>query len=282
MTVRAHNAHGWGPESDYLEIVAAEGPETPDPPTTTIQNHYVKIEWTEPYENSAPVNKYAVYIGEETGLEFLIDTIYCDGSQEPVLSNHYCEIPMSTLRLDPYYLAFNQDVLAKVEASNIYGDSGISGVSLITAKIQTEPQQVKNLVKISTTSQANIDFMWDPLETLEETGGTDILSYNVQWDSGTDGYQFLHLVGYAAIFMETEYSISSHIEVGKSYQVRIAAKNYWGWGSYSEILTITAASFPEQVSQPSTGIDEATGGLRVEWTEPFNNSAAVTAYLIEA
>lgn len=80
-----------------------------------------------------------MYIGETTGTEFLLDTIYCDGSDEPVLSNEYCEIPMSALRLDPYNLVFNQDVLAKVQASNIYGDSQLSGVSLVTTKIQTEP-----------------------------------------------------------------------------------------------------------------------------------------------
>jgi len=60
----------------------------------------------------------------------------------------------------------------------------------VTAPIQTEPKQVKNLVKLSTTSQANLDFKWDRLVTLEETGGTEILSYNVQWDVGTKGFLF--------------------------------------------------------------------------------------------
>ena len=138
------------------------------------------------------------------------------------------------------------------------------------------------MVKLGTTSQQNIDFSWDRLTTLEETGGTAILSYNVQWDVGTGGYQFLNLVGYSATYDENSYSISAHIEVGKSYKVRVAAKNYWGWGVLSEVLTITAASFPEQVEMPTTAIDGATGGLRVEWVAPFDNSAAITAYLIEA
>lgn len=81
------------------------------------------------------------------------------------------------------------------------------------------------------------------------------MSYNVQWDAGTDGYQFLNLVGYSALYDETTYSISAHIQVGKSYQVRVAAKNYWGWGSFSEVLTIIAASFPEKVAAPTTSID---------------------------
>lgn len=103
------------------------------------------------------------------------------------------------------------------------------------------------MIKLSTTSQKNIDFQWDRLTTLEETGGTEILSYNVQWDAGSEGYTFLNRVGYSAIFDENTYSISANIEVGREYQVRIAAKNYWGWGEFSEILTIKAASFPEQV-----------------------------------
>ena len=32
----------------------------------------------------------------------------------------------------------------------------------------------------------------------------------------------------------------------------------------------------------TTAIDEATGGLRIQWVAPFDNSAALEAYLIEA
>ena len=220
------------------------GPETPNAPSTLIYNHFIRIQWTAPYQNSAPIIAYKVFIANAEG-DFIQDLIYCDGSQEPILSNTYCEIPMSALRLNPYNLAFGQEILAKVQASNIYGDSGISDVSLIKAKIQTEPQQVQNLVKLLTTNQRNIDFQWDRLTTSVETGGTSILSYNVQWDLGTNGYTYVSRVGYSAIYDENSYSISAGIEVGKFYQVRVAAKNYWGWGPFSEVLTIKAASFPE-------------------------------------
>ena len=104
----------------------------------------------------------------------------------------------------------------------------------------------------------------------------------MQWDAGLDGSEFFNRVGYSAIYADNSYSISAGIEVGKSYQVRIFAKNYWGWGEFSDTLTIVASSFPEQVAIPTTGIDEATGGLRVQWVAPFDNSATITAYLIEA
>jgi hypothetical protein len=64
--------------------------------------------------------------------------------------------------------------------------------------------------------------------------------------------------------------------------VRVRAKNYWGWGEWSDVLLIKASSVPEQVSTATTAIDEATGGLRVEWTEPFDNSDEITEYEIEA
>ena len=137
--MRAHNAHGWGPESDPLEIVAAAGPDTPAPPTTSIHNHYIRIQWTTPYQNSAPINAYKVFIGETTSINFIEDTTYCDGSIEPVLSNKYCDVPMSALRASPYWLTFDQEVKAKVSASNVYGSSDLSGVSTVNAKIQTEP-----------------------------------------------------------------------------------------------------------------------------------------------
>ena len=108
------------------------------------------------------------------------------------------------------------------------------------------------MVKLGTTSQKNIDFSWDRLTTNEETGGTSILSYNVQWDGGTSGYQFYNRVGYSATFDGDTYSISANVEVGKSYQVKIAAKNYWGWGAFSDVLTIKASSFPEKVQTPTT------------------------------
>ena len=92
----------------------------------------------------------------------------------------------------------------------------------------------------------------------------------------------MNRVGYSAIYEDTDYSISAGIEVGKSYQVRVAAKNYWGWGEFSEVLTITATSYPEQPEAPTTGIDEVAGGLRAIWVAPFDNSEPITAYLIEA
>ena len=60
------------------------------------------------------------------------------------------------------------------------------------------PEQVQNLSELATTTSDNIDFEWDALTTEEQTGGSEILSYQVQWDRGSDGSYFLNLAGYVA------------------------------------------------------------------------------------
>jgi len=96
-----------------------------------------------------------------------------------------------------------------------------------------------------------------------ETGGTQILSYNVQWDLGSDGAHFSTLVGYSTTYSFNTYSTSANLQAGKTYQIKVRAKNYWDWGPFSEVLTIKASDVPEKMDPVMTSIDPATGGVRV-------------------
>jgi len=58
---------GWGEFSNSAEIVAAKVPEQPDAPTTTINNIFVRITWTDPYLNSSPIKSYKVFITNKDG-----------------------------------------------------------------------------------------------------------------------------------------------------------------------------------------------------------------------
>lgn len=62
---------------------------------------------------------------------------------------------------------------------------------------------------------------------------------------------------------------------------RVRARNAFGWGSYSPVTTIKAATLPTQVLTPTTAIDSTTGGIKVSWSAPSSNGDAITAYLIE-
>jgi len=62
--LRAFNVHGWGPYSLISTIRAARQPDVPSSPTLTVNNILVQIRWQVPYENSAQVTGYRVYVGD--------------------------------------------------------------------------------------------------------------------------------------------------------------------------------------------------------------------------
>lgn len=116
--------------------------------------------------------------------------------------------------------------------------------------------------------------------SLSDTGGTEIISYNVQWDAGTD--TFTSLAGFSSNFIDDVYFATASVEPGQTYRIKIRARNYWGWGDFSETITMKASTMPGQVQTPVTSIEATTGGIRVTWVEPDSNSDTITAYKIEA
>lgn len=68
---------------------------------------------------------------------------------------------------------------------------------------------------------------------------------------------------------------------GRTYNFRVRAKNIWGWGQFSSITGIKAASAPGQMSPVTASIDLTTGNVRISWSAPASNSEPITKYKIE-
>jgi hypothetical protein len=47
--------------------------------------------------------------------------------------------------------------------------------------------------------------------------------------------------------------------------LKVRAKNYWGWGEFSDVLLIKTATWPENMQALTTSIDPVTGGVRITW-----------------
>lgn len=63
------------------------------------------------------------------------------------------------------------------------------------------------------------------------TGGNQIISLNLQWDSGTGGEKWTTLIGENPFSTTTSYSYSSAlIDAGRNYKFRYRARNAIGWG----------------------------------------------------
>ena len=50
FTVAARNDQGYSAESEYIDILAAQVPDQPNAPTTSINSNLVDIGWAEPFD----------------------------------------------------------------------------------------------------------------------------------------------------------------------------------------------------------------------------------------
>jgi hypothetical protein len=71
----------------------------------------IKVSWQAPYDNSSPITGYEVKIYGYPGAltDSFVERDYsttaeCDGSTDPILSQLYCYIQVTTLRGEPFVL----------------------------------------------------------------------------------------------------------------------------------------------------------------------------------
>jgi hypothetical protein len=111
-------------------------------------------------------------------------------------------------------------------------------------------------------------------------GYSEISSYNLQWDSGTDGETWSNLIGFNTESLALTFTVASSLTQGDHYRFKVRAKNYWGWSDFSEELEIKSATYPDQMAAVTTEVDAATGGVSISWEEPYDNEQPITAYEI--
>lgn len=111
--VRAHNEHGWGSFSTETSIVASSVPDTPAAVTTSINNQNVRFTWVAPTSNHQTIDAYKLKI-KTSSSTYVEELTYCDGSDSGIVSQLYCEIPMSVFISSPYSLSPNTLIEAKV------------------------------------------------------------------------------------------------------------------------------------------------------------------------
>ena len=102
---------------------------------------------------------------------------------------------MTVLRTSPYDLQFKDKVVAKVRARNAFGYGHYSEPNVSGATVQVEPSTVAApTLDIEVSSLTSIKLDWAAL-TDDDTGGSPITSYELQWDDNTNGLTFSSLKG---------------------------------------------------------------------------------------
>jgi len=121
--VEARNSVGFSAESAVLAILAAQIPDQPQAPVTSVSGSSVLIKWAIPYDGSSMITGYLISILQSDGVTYSEDTADCNGLVSSVILSLSCSVPISTLKALPYSLPWGSSVQSKVSAINIVGTS---------------------------------------------------------------------------------------------------------------------------------------------------------------
>jgi hypothetical protein len=150
------------------------------------------VSWAAPYDNAQTITAYKVEVAY--GGNWAEETGGCDASDSTVMANMQCIIPLSALRASPFNLVYGDLLQVRVSAYNDYG-WGETSDPAGAQTVLTEPLQMDPPYRGDDTTPSLLHVHWTPPSTDATRGGATITSYNVQWDAGTGGLEWYHLLG---------------------------------------------------------------------------------------
>lgn len=112
---------------------------------------------------------------------------------------------------------------------------------------------------VVSSSDTEIILSWSSL-TGSSTGNSAILTYNLYWDNGSRTVN-LQLID-QLVFTCTVSGLTS----GSTYQFQVRASNIYGYGSFSNSLTVQATDVPSQINIPV--LTQIGTNVIVTWIAP--------------
>lgn len=100
----------------------------------------------------------------------------------------------------------------------------------------------------------------------------------MQWDSGTAGLSWTDVTLPVQSFNGTSTIAVDDVLQGESYQFQIRARNIYGFGPFSDVVTVVASAVPGEPDIALT-TTQATG-IVISFFAPDNNGATITGYTI--
>jgi hypothetical protein len=166
---------------------------------------------------------------------------------------------MAVLQSPPFNLVFDQIVIVRASASSAVGFGTVSTTNTMGAKIKTTPLAITNLV-VASQSDRSITLRWDAM-LAPASGNSDVLGYNIFWDMGSGNAASVELANVSSSTYTT-----SQVVTGRIYQLKVRARNLYGYGPFSEIVPSSAISVPQKSSTPIVSKDPTNSTrLKVSW-----------------
>lgn len=121
------------------------------------------------------------------------------------------------------------------------------------------------------TNENQIQVIISPLE-LSDTGDSTILAYQIMWDSGSGTLDVI-------VQESTELSATvTGVVAQQDYLFKVRALNVYGYGVFSETVTIRSSDVPKEMVPPVTIVAATT--LVMSWSAADDSGEAVTQYEI--
>lgn len=248
-----------------MVVETAKAPNYVSTAQTTIepQTGAVKIEWEVPGDNGSKITGYQVAIKNVDGA--WKQTKDCTGLNTMMRSSGsgknliVCLVKMKTLRTD-FKLPFDSLVEVKVRAINFAGKGPWSRVNTTGVKVKQQPMQMDPPKRGELTSQKKIHVQWAQVDDRKASGDSMILVYVLE-NEGKQLYQG----------MNTQFTFDA--VKGKVYKLKVAARNIYGLGAFSDALSIQAGAIPAPMKTIKS-VNRANNKIQVTWKKPSGNIIA--------
>lgn len=156
-------------------MLAAQVPAGPVAPTTSISALNLQISWARPDNGGSIITSYVIKVRSSASVFY---TVTCDESSADQLLSFICTVPISSLIVSPFSLAWGSSAYAKVTAVNVYGNSVVSseGNGAIILTVPDAPTNLANNKAISTGTK--IGLTW--AQGLSN-GGTPVIDFTLSY-----------------------------------------------------------------------------------------------------
>lgn len=162
---------------------------------------------------------------------------------------------------------FRELIEVKIMAFNFYGWSrNYSPVNTAGALTRVEPVQPGPIfVSPVDTTTKQVAVYWSALLGAD-TGDSNIISYNLQWDQAIG--EWTDLVGNPDLATATSFIVTSKISAGYFYNFRVRAKNIYGFGVFSSVYNFKASQEPQQIPSESISTQDFGTEVEISWDYP--------------
>ena len=165
-----------------------------------------------------------------------------------------------------------------MRARNANGYGEFSTPNSVGALIQTEPEQMSTPVRGAQTSETQLHVTWSASTDSVLANPPDITSYHLQYRQ-TGASSWSDVQGLSPLNTTREALIEGST-TALYYDFQVRARNIYGFGAFSNILSFRSAKVPEDIATAVTTSESGTK-VRATWDVPSNGGLDITSYYVE-